>query len=418
MADVYESLQNWATGKIEGVADLEIRQSTVPMSGMGIFAKRDFKEGEVILKSAHPLCHITPELGMQKYGDLIKASLPTEKIVGFNDNLATLVLYLLLEKFDPESSDITPYLDALPSDLSHLPVFWSDEDLMELQGSSALTTIIVYRGLAKVIFEECVKKIQTNAGKLSKATQDDVSKALALVTSRSWAHRTLGFEMRPVLDMCNMQPTGLLPVQDEKGDWSLIAPKGGIAKGKEIFVSYGFKPHSDMLYLYGIHNPSWKECEQLKLHVNVQNPSSTVRYAVEQAPDGWNTAIITKEFLDPLLAIGRIVCFNHADLRDVERIKTSSIVNADNETRAVEHAINLLKYLVENKPTTLEADKDLLTTTDRLEKPHLWTAISVRRFEKEIALSATKWLENTLASMKKSTPTPQPATTPTTTASQ
>lgn len=368
------------------------------MSGMGVFAKRDFKEGEVVVRSSHALAKITPEVALKKYKDIIE-SVVSEKIEA-NKNIASLALYLLLEK-EAGDSDITPYLDSLPTDLSHLPLFWTEEELKELQGSSLITTVYVYRQLSKMIYEECVCKLKEKHEKLLKTTQDDVSHTLAIITSRSWNHKTLGFELRPVLDFFNMTINGTVPSYNENGEWTLTAPKEGFAKGKEIFVSYGVKPHSDMLYSYGVHNPSFKECEQVKVIVNVTNPASIVKFATEHAPDSWSTVVFGKENVESLLLLSRILSFKHSDIADVKRLAAGSVLNADNEKRALEHSIGLLKFLVESKGTTLEEDKEKLTTISQIESPRLWTAISVRRFEKEVILACKKWLEDTLASMEK-----------------
>ena len=57
------------------------------------------------------------------------------------ENLERITLFML-EHMSDKNSYFTPYFEILPKDLSHIPIFWSEEELENLEASHLIKDIL------------------------------------------------------------------------------------------------------------------------------------------------------------------------------------------------------------------------------------------------------------------------------------
>ena len=108
----------------------------------GVHAKDNISRGELVIKIPRNLL-IHNRLKC-KYTDLIeetKLNVPTE-------NLERITLYML-EHMSDKNSYFTPYFEILPKDLSHIPIFWSEEELENLEASHLIKDILQRQEILK-----------------------------------------------------------------------------------------------------------------------------------------------------------------------------------------------------------------------------------------------------------------------------
>ena len=114
-----------------------------------------------------------------------------------------LAIFFLEQSAKGESSPFSPYLDSLPSDVPHLPIFWSKDEMISngLNGSNIMIVLDTIRshlvdsyilGICPVVPEFC-----------DKYTLDHYFWAVGLVRSRAFALKSGDVVVVPLADSLN-----------------------------------------------------------------------------------------------------------------------------------------------------------------------------------------------------------------------
>lgn len=188
-----------------------------------------------------------------------------------------LTLLIMSETSAGPSSSWTPYFAVLPAALDSL-VFWTTDELAELQASSVLQKI--GRHDAEVVYQEAAAKlglpvnmelfhrtasiIMAYAFDIPSEDNDDEGSAEdGLVPDQDEESTTLA--MIPLADMLNSDAgrnNARLSCDKEELEMRTIKP---IRKGEEIFNDYGPLPSSDLLRKYGYVTPNYATYDVVEL---------------------------------------------------------------------------------------------------------------------------------------------------------
>mmetsp|Transcript_18601 Transcript_18601/g.27293 ORF Transcript_18601/g.27293 Transcript_18601/m.27293 type:complete len:560 (-) Transcript_18601:604-2283(-) len=162
-----------------------------------------------------------------------------------------LMIYILQDRLDPESF-FRPYYDILPSSLSNMPIFWSQEELKRLEGSYLLNQIAdrieAIEEDYKAICEICPQLADI-------ATLDEFKWARMCVCSRNFGlqvdcNRTSA--LVPHADMLNhYRPRETKWTFDDERQAFTITTLQTIQAGAQIYDSYGQKCNHRFLLNYG-----------------------------------------------------------------------------------------------------------------------------------------------------------------------
>ena len=161
-----------------------------------------------------------------------------------------LSTFLLRERLKPDSF-WRPYLDILPSDYDSMPIFFSEDDLSQLEGSPFLTQVRDKISDLKKDYEAIVSV----APEFAEHTFKEFCWARMTAASRIFGIvigdlKTDAFV--PLADMLNHR-------RPKQTSWSYSNEKGGfvieslenIKKGEQIYDSYGKKCNSRFFLHYG-----------------------------------------------------------------------------------------------------------------------------------------------------------------------
>jgi len=210
-----------------------------------IFAKRKVKTNEDVLYV--PFCQLmTSEVARaSEVGTQIQ-----ESNVQLRSRHSFLAAYLLQEKANP-SSYWKPYIDILPEEYDTVPLFFSQEQLDELEGSMSLDKIRDRHQSLRIEYNNLVE----NVPMFSQFTYESFVWARLVIITRIFGmvidgEKTEG--LVPMADMLNHKrprETKWTYVQSRKG--FVITSLNEIDVGCEVFDSYGRKCNSRYFVNYG-----------------------------------------------------------------------------------------------------------------------------------------------------------------------
>ncbi|KAL2038519.1 hypothetical protein N7G274_008858 [Stereocaulon virgatum] len=259
-------------------------------AGRGIIAVEDIEIDEELFSIAHSSMLTTHNSNLQK----IKPA-----ILEYLDAWNSLVLVMIYEDGLGEKSTWWPYLEVLPREFNTL-IYWSSEELAELQGSAVLDKI--GKSGADVSFKKCLLPlVQQNAETFGHHAQafagtDAETALLQLAHRMATLIMAYGFDlgtgsssseeevedeadgssqfvyalnkgMVPLADLFNadgdLNNAHLLHQEDSV---TMIALKN-IKKGQQIFNDFGQLPRSDLLRRYGYVTDNYKRWDVVEVDV-------------------------------------------------------------------------------------------------------------------------------------------------------
>jgi len=210
-----------------------------------IFAKRKIESNEDVLYV--PLCQLMTS-------EVARASKVGKQIIESNVQLRSrhsfLASYLLQEKANP-SSYWKPYIDILPEEYDTVPLFFSVEQLAELEGSMALDKIRDRHQSLRIEYNNLVE----NVPMFSQFTYESFVWARLVIITRIFGMVVDGEKTEglvPMADMLNHKrprETKWTYVQSRKG--FVITSLNVINISCEVFDSYGRKCNSRFFVNYG-----------------------------------------------------------------------------------------------------------------------------------------------------------------------
>lgn len=312
-----------------------------------------------------------------------KNSYLMEKLNIPNKNIHKLVLFML-EDMESGESFFQPYYDILPNDLSHFPIFWTDDELLILENSHFIDDIINRRET----FYNNYKKLSTLPD--FSYTFDDYCIIRTLVGSRNFGLNIHGEQvvaMVPLGDMFNHDiPADVTWTFNNDFDSYTMQANHSIKKGLQISDSYGKKCNSKYLLYYGfmIGDMNCKTLVDLQYNkdidklYNLREPliKDNQKYLLDS---NWCSMEVNK-----LLSQLRII---NADLEElkyiIDKYSDSSIIpyiSKKNEKRTLESFFEILKNEKDNYGSSMDENNLELNKNINLNKK---TALKIIIREKE-----------------------------------
>lgn len=254
---------------------------------LGGFATADFNAEDVYLSVPLPLIMDVDSAYRSPLAPLLEALKAKFKNA---DPFHELLLHLLYEKFQRplvgEDSFWRPYLDTLPTPVDiDFPLFWSDEELQELQASQAKADILDYRSTVR-------SKFGSVAGVLQQFAHPFDASVLTFENYR-WAHAILdsraiwwggGRHLVPMLDLLNCvegpDPARIHSTKlDAQGSNAVTLAPWSLKAGDQVYENYGQPNHIYFTYHGFVLDSNTHDCVQIALGVN-PNDTPDVQAAV------------------------------------------------------------------------------------------------------------------------------------------
>mmetsp|Transcript_33591 Transcript_33591/g.73311 ORF Transcript_33591/g.73311 Transcript_33591/m.73311 type:complete len:494 (-) Transcript_33591:326-1807(-) len=227
--------------------------------GAGLVSNREVKKNEVLLA--------VPEKFLMNYKAAI-ASKIGNYLEGLKPWLA-VTLFLLHERSLGAASDWAPYISVLPSSLD-LPMYWSEDELKELEGTQVLESTLGYLGYAQSEYEglqEYVFKPNPDVFPEDIYNAESFLWAFGILRSRTF-DPFVGDDIAlvPGADLINHTDYGIALWQRKKGLFggeptaALVSANAAVA-GEQVYMNYGDKTNSQLLLDYGFVSTSMRAME-------------------------------------------------------------------------------------------------------------------------------------------------------------
>eukprot|EP00510_Aplanochytrium_minuta_P008864 CAMPEP_0184049508 /NCGR_PEP_ID=MMETSP0956-20121227/3469_1 /TAXON_ID=627963 /ORGANISM="Aplanochytrium sp, Strain PBS07" /LENGTH=382 /DNA_ID=CAMNT_0026341847 /DNA_START=165 /DNA_END=1313 /DNA_ORIENTATION=- len=241
--------------------------------GWGVEAARDLKAGELILSIPKKAWRPTSAAEAWETIDSEEKEL-SQRLINFaknkNMNLmekpvlvgSTVLSLHVLRELKNKSSKSKDYLSVIPKELGSLPLFWNNDQMARLQNSPVRRKVEEQRNLLLDIYSEVVEphfKEDPNFGAANFAW----SYSLLLSRAVSSFKDQIPFGLVPVLDFFNhCTPSSyagycMFEFNHEDESYHVVSTVD-VAKGQQLFISYGKLCNGDLLRKYGFcvpHNP-------------------------------------------------------------------------------------------------------------------------------------------------------------------
>jgi len=171
------------------------------------------------------------------------------------------VIHVLREFEKPSSELAAKIVEMIPKEVSGLPLFWQDEDLMRLQTSPLTQKVIRRRKFMETVYNECVGDFAEDLGENITSSNFMFSWSLILTRATSDVSRNLPFCIVPVMDLMNhtteeAQPGFCDHFFDVESQTFVVTASKDVRIGQELFIRYGERHgNADLLRLYGFTLP-------------------------------------------------------------------------------------------------------------------------------------------------------------------
>ncbi|KAI8916125.1 hypothetical protein EDD86DRAFT_197723 [Gorgonomyces haynaldii] len=250
--------------------DVEIQSTQA--EGNGVFAKSD-------LEMDQPVCLIPERLMITSVVDQ-----KLERLLGTSSirraQSTVLAIKLLLHYFD-QKSFFRPYLDILPNGFD-IPLFYSMEQINKLTGTSVKQLVIKDRFFFAMQYLSILSLVQKHPDILH---PDDFTVS-AFMWARSIAQTRQNpiptedgqaLALIPLLDMFNHRPGPIKSDFDPSKRAAIVYSDRKVAKGDQIYMSYGPKSNQDLFIFMGFTNPELVSHDSLKIQLSLQQNAGTLQ---------------------------------------------------------------------------------------------------------------------------------------------
>lgn len=407
----------WSWAQAQGAQGEAVRPSEVA-EGLGLLAQRPVGQGDEILS--------VPEAVWINLAAVQKSSLG-QVTQGLKSWVA--VALFLIQESSNFNSKWRPYLDSLPKTLDS-PLFWSDEELAELQGTQLLGSVVGYLAFLENEYNKLVEEVlECNAQLFDPAvfTFDAFCWAFGILRSRSFAPLT-GDELAlvPVADLMN-HGTGLddkAPAWLKKSSgqiWNIgkassnvlaVHASGNFQPGEQVLMQYGSsKSNADLALDYGFVERNVEsqfgggiERDSLALSLEI---SPEDRFVDDKAdileingfqssmqfdlPRGQGPSDEMITFLRLSAVAGPDSFLLEALFRNEAWGHVSLPVSRDNEEAICTSMLEGLKAALEGYSSTIEEDMEILGQEDLSVRKEI--AVVVRLGEKRVMQELQTWFE-------------------------
>lgn len=267
---------------------------------MAVETQETIPSGKVVIKI--PLSHLIT-IQMAEASPIGQKMLASNEIELSAMKHCLLAVFLLIDLRNSESH-FQPYYRALPTRLDHMPIFWSKEDLAELQGSYFLAQVSDRAQDIDEDYEE-ICRIAPEFRAQHGVSVEDFRWARMIISSRNFNFRvgdTLVDALVPLADMLNhKRPRMTKWAFSNREEAFIVTALQTIPKGDQVFDSYGKKCNSRFLLNYGFTIEDNTECDgrascQNECHLFFTAPTAPSLHDSEEAQQIYN---IKRKWLDP-----------------------------------------------------------------------------------------------------------------------
>ena len=228
----------------------------------------------------------------------------------------SLILVMLYEYLNKDASNWAPYFAVLPSEFNTL-MFWSDDELAQLQASAVVhkigrqgadegfksELIPVIKEFASVIFagdpqaQEKAAEMETEQGMMLMHKMGSLIMAYAFDVEPAENHKEIDEEGYASEDEDEALPKGMVPMADmlnadadrnnarlfyEQAALTMKALKP-IRAGEEIFNDYGPLPRSDLLRRYGYVTDNYAQYDVVEMPFDLVAQTATAANVYSEA---------------------------------------------------------------------------------------------------------------------------------------
>ncbi|KAL8161497.1 hypothetical protein V2J09_012986 [Rumex salicifolius] len=388
-----ETFWHWASQNGIISAKCPVMPGLVP-EGLGLVAQKDMDQNEVVLE-VPKMFWINPDaVEGSEIGSVCSRLKPW----------VSVSLFLIREK-QKEDSLWKPYIDILP-DNTDSTIFWSEEELSELQGTQLLSTTMDVKELVQNEFLKAEEEVLVPNKKLFPCpiTLDDFFWAFGMLRSRAFSRLSgQSFVVVPVADLMNH--SSRITTQDYL--WEV---KGGLFKtdlvfsvrapipvkaGDQILIQYDLnKSNADMALDYGfVESTPGRSAYTLTFEIFESDPFFGDKLDIAVLNGLEKTAYFNISFNQPLppkmLPYLRLLSLGEADAYMLKGLLYRNNIwdhlklpvsraNEENVCRIVRDAC---RAALSGYHTTVEEDEKL--EKENLD-PRLGIAVSVRLGEKRV----------------------------------
>ncbi|KAK9116656.1 hypothetical protein Sjap_015603 [Stephania japonica] len=362
--------------------------------GLGLISQKNFSRNEVVVEVPSKVWINSDTVAASEIGGLCGGLKPW----------ASIALFLLREK-GREDSPWRSYIEIMPSGTDST-IFWSEEELFELQGTQLLGTTL---GVKEYVQSEFIKIeeeiILPNKHLFPTITLDDFLWAFAMLRSRAFSNlRGQNLVLIPLADLINHSPS----ITIEDPSWEI---KGGglfsrellfslrtpipVKAGDQVLIQYDMgKSNAELALDYGfVESRSDRNMYTLTLEIPESDPFFGDKLDIAETNGFQETAyfdIILGRSLPPgLLPYLRLVALGGTDAFLLESIFRNSIwghlelpISRTNEELICQVVRDACKTALSNYHTTIEEDEKLIQQGNL--NPKLEIAVGVRAGEKKV----------------------------------
>ncbi|XP_061990706.1 ribulose-1,5 bisphosphate carboxylase/oxygenase large subunit N-methyltransferase, chloroplastic [Rosa rugosa] len=386
----------WQWLRDEGVVSAKTlaKPALVP-EGMGLVAHRDIARNEVVLEVPKRLWINPDAVSASEIGNVCSGLKPW----------VSVALFLLREK-SRDDSKWRLYFDILPES-TNSTVFWSEEELDELQGTQLLSTTIGVKEYVQSEFQKVEQEIILPNKKFfpSPITLDDFFWAFGILRSRAFSClRGQSLVVIPFADFINHSSS----VTTEEHAWEIKGAAGlfswdylftirsplSVKAGEQVYIQYDInKSNAELALDYGfIESKANRNAFTLTLQISESDPFYGDKLDIAES-NGMGETADFDIFLDcslpaQMIPYLRLVAIGGTDAFLLESIFRNSVwgfldlpVSRANEELICRVVRDACKSALSAYPTTLEEDEKLLES--KLD-PRLEIAVGIRAGEKKV----------------------------------
>ncbi|XP_057948040.1 ribulose-1,5 bisphosphate carboxylase/oxygenase large subunit N-methyltransferase, chloroplastic [Malania oleifera] len=380
----------------EGVVSSKspVKPGIVP-EGLGLVARRDIARNEVVLEVPKKFWINPDAVAASEIGSVCTGLKPW----------VSVALFLIRERSRVDSP-WRSYLDILP-DFTNSTIFWSEEELSELQGTQLLNTTLGAKEYVQSEFLKVEEEVILPHRQLfpSPITLDDFLWAFGILRSRAFSRlHGQNLVLIPLVDLINHGPS----ITTEDYTWEI---KGAgifsrdllfslknpvpVKAGEQVLIQYDLaKSNAELALDYGfIESQSTRHAFTLTLQIPESDPFFGDKLDIAETNGMGETAyfdVVLDHPLPPaMLPYLRLVALGGTDAFLLESIFRNSVwghlelpVSRANEELICQVVQDACKTALSGYPTTIEDDEKLKEGGNL--DPRLEVAVGIRAGEKKV----------------------------------
>lgn len=348
------ALNQWLKGNGVDLSNVELRGQG---DKRGLETKTFIAKNQVIL-------HIP--ISAVLHSQLAQASVIGENISGkikapISDQ-SYLAAYILSERSTLDSP-WRCYLNTLPFKFKHIPTFFDEEQLNQLQGSPVLERSLERWANLRHDYEV----LREATSQFDDYTLEEFMWARTAISSRSFSFRQ-GIHklvaMVPLLDMCNHDHSPNAGWQGDESGFTLRALKS-IHASQELFISYGDKSNNRFYNGYGfVPKDGYGDTARINIHLDTASPHYGLHKKLLNGQSQFEFEV-TADWCDQIKSLFKVLrvmqLIGELD-SDIEKINQYQATGVTSEQKVIQNLKILVQQSIGLYPVVTEENIALADT--------------------------------------------------------